>query len=175
MSPVIDLKREQRTVAFGAAPALAISLATFFLFAPVARSASVDAAALLVAAKASLVPALCVVAAVGNVASRRYFSAADIGAATQAGESRSMAIARALLANTVEQAFLAVVLYFALALLVSNSGALVAACAILFGIGRLLFAAGYRRGAGARAFGFGLTFYPNAIGLAYVGILVIAR
>lgn len=36
---------------------------------------------------------------------------------------------------------------------------------MLFSIGRWLFAAGYARGAGARALGFALTFYPTVAAL----------
>jgi len=41
-------------------------------------------------------------------------------------------------------------------------------CAVLFSIGRLLFFAGYARGAAARSLGFALTFYPT------VGLLVLS-
>jgi uncharacterized membrane protein YecN with MAPEG domain len=47
------------------------------------------------------------------------------------------------------------------------------ACASLFLIGRLVFAAGYSKGAGSRAFGFGLTFYPT-IALAILTLITAA-
>ncbi len=46
-------------------------------------------------------------------------------------------------------------------------------CALLFGLGRLLFLLGYHRGAAARAFGFGLSFYPT-VGLYLVSLKGIA-
>ena len=43
---------------------------------------------------------------------------------------------------------------------------------MLFALGRILFAAGYRRGAPGRALGFALTFYGTA---ALAAITVIAQ
>jgi MAPEG family len=173
MRMATDLKVEQRGVRAGALPALAITLVVFFVAAWWGKDAAAHPKAMLMAVRAMLVPALCVMAAVANVAQRRYFSATDIGGATTPDQTPELAIARAILANTLEQAFLAVVLYAALALLLPKPGFLLSALATMFVIGRLFFALGYARGAGGRAFGFGLTFYPNAIGLIYATVLMV--
>jgi MAPEG family len=169
-----DLKIEQRRVRMGALPALAITLLVFFLAAWWTKGAAAEPEMMSIAVRAMLAPALCVVAAIGNVGNRRYFSATDIGAATKQERTPEIAIASAILANTLEQAFLTVVLYAALAMLLPQPGLLLAALATMFVVGRLFFAIGYSRGAGGRAFGFGLTFYPNAIGLMYAAVLAIA-
>jgi MAPEG family len=173
MKMATDLKNEQRRVRLGALPALAITLTVFFVTAWSNESATVDPASLSTAVRAMLAPAFCLMLAIGNVANQRYFSVTDIGASTTPERTPELAIASAILANTLEQAFLAIVLYAALALLVPQPGLLLVALATMFVIGRLFFWLGYARGAGGRAFGFGLTFYPNAIGLVYVVVLAV--
>lgn len=168
----IDLKVKQRGVRNGALPALALTLAIIALATWWRRSLVTSYTPIEFAVIAMLVPALCVVAAIGNVANRRFFSVADIDGATTPDQSPQIVIASAILSNTLEQAFLAVILYAALAVLLPAPETLIAALATMFVIGRLCFAFGYSRGAGGRAFGFGVTFYPNAIGLVYACALV---
>jgi hypothetical protein len=55
-----------------------------------------------------------------------------------------------------------------------RSNAVIAALVCLFAAGRLLFWAGYRRGAKGRAFGFALTFYPSALALLASTIAALA-
>jgi MAPEG family len=175
MAVATDLKFEQRRVRFGALPALAITLAAFSLAASLRDESGVYPDAMSLAVYAMLAPALCVVASIANVANRRYFSAIDIGAATTSDQSSQVVVASAILTNTLEQAFLAVVLYAALAVLLPSPGLLLAALATMFVVGRLCFALGYTAGAGGRAFGFGLTFYPNVMGLIFAtGLAVFA-
>ncbi len=174
MGMTADLKVEQRRVRLGALSAFAITLAVYIAAFWLRETGPIGPGAISTVVCAMLAPALCVVAAVANVANRRYFSAADISGATTADHSPAIDIARAVLANTLEQAFLAVVLYAALALLWPAPGLLLAALATMFVIGRLCFALGYARGAGGRAFGFGLTFYPNALGLFGVAVLALS-
>ena len=52
--------------------------------------------------------------------------------------------------------------------------AAIPAAAVLFTLGRILFAAGYRRGAPGRALGFALTFYSTVAlaVLAFVGLVL---
>lgn len=79
----------------------------------------------------------------------------------------SASVEKAVLSNSVEQALIAVPTYICLAL-VLPAGQLVAVplLACLFVVGRALFAGRYKSGAGARSFGFALTFYPTLAGLA---------
>lgn len=74
--------------------------------------------------------------------------------------------------NTLEQTVLAVVAYNGLAAVEPRRGpVLLPALVSLYLLGRILFIHGYSRGAGGRALGFGLTFYPT---LAAYGIFVVA-
>jgi len=110
-------------------------------------------------------------AAVAAVAQGRFFSAADIGGSGYGAASLRIAVASAVLQNTLEQAVLAVVTHLALAsLLRGREMVLVPLLVTMFCAGRLAFWLGYQRGAGGRALGFGLTFYPNvlALGLAFM-------
>lgn len=114
-------------------------------------------------------------AAVAAVARGRFFSAADIGGSGHGAASPRIAVASAVLQNTLEQAVLAVVAHLGLAsLLRGREVVLVPLLVALFCAGRFAFWRGYERGAGGRAFGFGLTFYPTvfALGLALVLLAV---
>jgi hypothetical protein len=111
---------------------------------------------------------------VGNLARLRFFSAQDIHGASATSESETVRVERAVLQNTVEQALLAVPVQWALELLLPTQQlGILYALSGLFCVGRLAFWLGYRRGAGARSFGFAATFYPTAVawgcalGLAY--------
>lgn len=167
------LRMEQRKVAMGAVPALMIALAVYYIFGSRARTEALDWSAVETAIKAALAPALCVMASIGKVANVRFFSANDIGAGTSIQHSQHLDIENAILRNTLEQAFLAVILYVALATQVARPQPLIIALAALFVTGRLFFSLGYKRGAGGRAFGFGLTFYPSAIGLLYTAFITL--
>jgi MAPEG family len=71
---------------------------------------------------------------------------------------------QALLQNTLEQSCLALPVYIATSI-VAPAALLpvVPAAAVMFLVGRLFFFAGYANGAPARAYGFGLTFYPTVL------------
>lgn len=104
----------------------------------------------------------CLGLAVANVARLRFFSAADIGGSAGSAVSPEVGRARAVLQNTLEQAVFAFGSHCALAVQVSPRWAPVLPGLVgLFCTGRALFWLGYRHGAAARAFGFGLTFYPS--------------
>lgn len=80
---------------------------------------------------------------------------------------------QAVLQNTLEQTVLAAIVQAAWIQMASSQWLPVAnVAAILFIAGRALFATGYRKGAPARAFGFGLTFYPSVVLL--MGLVVFA-
>lgn len=175
-----DLAREQRGVARGAIAAAIVALLTLVFawwsggrwIAPRADIAERLALAL----RLDLAVLLCLVAAIGRVANRRFFSAEDIGGAGSSTESAAVHESRAILQNTLEQVVLAIPIHLALALLLpADRMAVIAALVLLFVVGRIAFAAGYSRGGPGRAFGFGLTFYPSvaalvaAIGLALAG------
>ncbi|MBA3696191.1 MAG: MAPEG family protein [Methylotenera sp.] len=120
------------------------------------------------------VTALCV--AIARLAKQRFFTPADIdGSALTSGTDRAKLL-QALLQNTLEQLTLAIPVY--LAALFSSSNNLQAAvpvCAFTFLLGRILFFTTYQRGAGARALGFALTFYPTVLLLIWQLWLLLSK
>jgi hypothetical protein len=106
--------------------------------------------------------------AVARLARHRFFNLEDIDGSLRA-ESPRARVLQSLVQNTLEQTVLAVIVYGAWLLIpgptMPVAGVWVGvAC---FSTGRLLFFAGYQRGAPFRALGFALTFYPT-VGLAAV-------
>lgn len=99
---------------------------------------------------------------VGRLAGHRFFTPADIdGGGLSDGTPRAKLL-QTLIQNTLEQVVLAVAAYGAwLWLAPPSRHGLVIVCALYFAVGRLLFFAGYARGAPFRALGFTLTFYPT--------------
>lgn len=109
--------------------------------------------------------ALCLLAGVGRIGNRRFFTPDAIGG----GESPSIEIDRRYLQNTLEQLVLAVVAHLALVTIVApESIRVVAVLVMLFVIGRATFWIGYHRSGPARAFGFATTFYPTVAVYAFV-------
>lgn len=171
-APIADapLGRKQRGVAIGAGGALLITVSLFFI-APMLRQFAVPPRGL-IWGTAILGPLLCLLVAVGAVANTRFFSRDDIDAAAGGPPSETVRGLQAVLQNTVEQAVLAVGTYGALSFFLPREMALLPmVLAAAFVVGRLAFAVGYRRGAAGRAFGFGLTMYPTAVGLFYAAYL----
>jgi hypothetical protein len=71
---------------------------------------------LVLAAAAAMGPAVSLAVAIGVVANRRFFSAPDIDGAGLTTESAALRVPRAMLANTLEPAALAMPVYAALAM-----------------------------------------------------------
>jgi hypothetical protein len=169
----MTLDPEQRRVAAGMAmavvvTALVLGLAPRLYPLPLLALDGV-AARLGFALQADLFVLVWLVAAVGNVARGRFLSRADIAGSAFGPPSRRIAIGVAIVQNTLEQAVLAVGAHLALAsLLPPRQMALIPCLVALFALGRVCFWLGYRGGAGGRAFGFAVTFYPTvfAYGLA---------
>jgi hypothetical protein len=114
---------------------------------------------------ADFVVMLWLLAAIANVARKRFFSAADIDGGGLAPASARISVDIAVVQNTLEQALLASVLYPALACPPEGDDFfLIPRLLTLFCIGRAAFWLGYRHGAPWRAFGFSVTFYPAVIG-----------
>jgi hypothetical protein len=128
------------------------------------------------AAQASVVVLLCVVVAIAMVSTARRFSPADIGGAAARPPSDKLAIYVAFLNNTVEQALIAVGLYFALATLVSGAWlSLIPVGVLLFVLGRILFLRGYAQGVEGRSLGMTLTMTPTIFGYVLVLVLLVVR
>lgn len=159
----MTLSETQRGVLTGMAAAAAITVVALpaaALLAPAPAAAAPDRLAL--AARLDAALALPLAAMIAAQAKRRFFSAPDINAAAALTGTEAARVAQAVIQNTLEQAVLAALAYAAFAATAPASWLpALAAAAALFVAGRALFWAGYRRGAAARALGFGLTFYPT--------------
>lgn len=161
-------RKEQRGVAFGAAGALVVSVLSVWGWLTLGPAAPEPLAERLAGAlRWQLLPALTLAVGVGRVANGRFSSPGDIAGAGFGEPSERIAQARAVLQNTTEQVLLALIVHLALAASAPIGARLVPVLAMLFLAGRVLFAAGYGRGAAGRAFGFGLTFYPSVGGLVF--------
>lgn len=128
------------------------------------------------AAQCSAIVLLCVAAAVLNVSTRRRFSPHDIGGAAAGPPGPRIAIAAAVLQNTLEQAVIAVGLYLALASLLGGDWlSLIPVGVAFFVVGRILFLRGYARGVEGRSLGMALTMTPTILGYLLVLGLLVAR
>jgi hypothetical protein len=121
-----------------------------------------------------LLPGLALFAGVVGLASRRFF-VADAMDGTRTPESRSLEINLRYNQNTLEQVVLAAIAWMGLALQLPHDRlSLVPALAILFLTARAMFWIGYLIAPWARAFGFGLTFYPTAFALVWLTTRMLA-
>ncbi len=109
---------------------------------------------------AFLVPGLVMVAMIGRLAQRRFFDDAIIDGADFTPGSAAW-IDQRVLANTLEQLVLALVIWPFVALVLG--GAVVVALGIGFAVARLAFWIGYHVSPPLRGFGFAATFYPTVL------------
>lgn len=166
VDPARQFRTEQHRVALGMGAAVMVTVAVLLLLVELQPFAVPDletpAAKLAYAARLDAPLLACLGAAIANVARLRFVSAMDIGGSTQTEASPAILRAGAILQNTLEQVVLAVGSHCALATQLPVRWIIVLpGLAGLFCAGRALFWLGYRHGAAARAFGFGLTFYPT--------------
>lgn len=125
------------------------------------------------AAMWSMLPALTLLLAIGALAGHRFRTPRDIDGSGLTDGSQDTRIAQAVIQNTLEQAVLATLVYGAYCATMPRGWlAAIPVAAVLFAIGRLLFALGYRRGAPGRALGFALTFYGT---VALAAITLVAQ
>jgi len=126
---------------------------------------------LFIAALAALAPVFSLIFSVARLARHRFFTPEDINGSGLVAGTDTASLLQALIQNTLEQAVLAVPVYFCCAIVfpIEYLGTVVAGGA-MFLIGRISFFLGYQYGAPSRAFGFAFTFYPTvllAISAAY--------
>ncbi|MGJ4908155.1 MAPEG family protein [Bradyrhizobium sp. HKCCYLS2033] len=165
--------REQTQVAAGMAAAALIAIAAIGVALWRGDGPAEPAAErLAIALRLDLFVIVWLLAAIGNVARLRFFSAQDIAGSATTVASDAVRRGNAILQNTLEQAALAVTVHLGLAATLPHPAPLLLTLVILFGLGRLLFWLGYAWGAAGRAFGFALTFYPTAFSLI-VGLAVV--
>lgn len=153
--------RTQAGVAAGMAAGLAATVALFAW--PSLPSVPADPEARIALWLAcSLIATAWLLIAVGRLAGHRFFTPADIDGGGLTEGTPKAKLLQTLIQNTLEQCLLAIPAYGAwLWLAPEGRRGLVVLCAACFALGRLLFFAGYARGAPFRALGFTLTFYPT--------------
>lgn len=108
---------------------------------------------------------------IARMARHRFIDPRDTEPVGSEQTPRAFALSQQL-QNTLEQAALAVGAYSVWIVLSPASwGVMPIAGAILFSLGRFLFFVGYSGGAGKRALGFAITFYPT---IAILGCSMLA-
>jgi len=121
------------------------------------------------AAWSLVLPSLALLVCIARLAMHRFFTPADINGSGLTDGTAKAKLLQALLQNTLEQCCLALPVYIAASLLAPAALLpVVPVAAGMFLVGRLLFFAGYAKGAPSRAFGFALTFYPTALLLLFL-------
>ena len=170
-------QHEQRRVAVGMAlaviiTAVALSVAAFWepeqtLVVPVAER-------LQAALREDVFVIGWLAATIANVARLRFTSIEDIAGSSAGSGSQSVRDAVSILQNTAEQVLLAVLTHLVFAAVIGHPAAMLTTLVTMFCMGRTLFWFGYKRGAGGRALGFALTFYPTvaALGISAAMLLL---
>jgi hypothetical protein len=124
---------------------------------------------LTIAIQSLLLPVVFLVISVGRLAKHRFFTPEDIDSDGYSQDTERAMILQSILQNTLEQFCIASTVYLAWAVIMpADTASVIPLAAVAFSIGRILFFAGYSRGAASRAFGFTLTFYPSVVMLIYI-------
>ena len=114
--------------------------------------------------KSLILLALCLALSIGRLAKHRFFSPDEIDGRGLRADSDRAIFLQALLQNTLEQSVLAAFVYSTWTILMPSAWlSVVPLAALSFALGRVLFFAGYRRGAIGRAVGFTMSFYPSVL------------
>ncbi|MEE8387032.1 MAG: MAPEG family protein [Acidiferrobacterales bacterium] len=122
-----------------------------------------------VAILSCIIPAVFLAASIGRLAKHRFFTPEDIDGGGLSNGSAQATLLQSLLQNTFEQTLLASLVYCAWSVVMSAALlSVVPTAAIAFGLGRILFFIGYKKGAPSRAIGFTLSFYPSIIMLVVI-------
>jgi hypothetical protein len=176
----VELTEKQRGVVRGIVPAALLTLlglcGVSLLLPASALPADEPGARLAWALQWALLPIVTLMVAVARVANLRFYTPEDIDGAGLTEGTRQARLHRAILQNTLEQAVLAVAAYAIWAVVMPYSWLRsVTVAALLFVVGRVLFARGYAKGAPGRALGFGLTAYPTFGMLATLAVVLSFR
>lgn len=154
---------EQRSIVRSVIPAMVVTVAMLVatgLFASFEADRLEDRLSLLAIVFAMLLLALA--RDIAHLANHRFAEPLDRNAAAADTGTAHATMLSAILRNTHEQVTFAALAYtIATIALPARWTDAILGCALLFLTGRLVFANGYAQGAGGRAFGFGLTFYPS--------------
>lgn len=123
-----------------------------------------------VVALSFIIPTFFLAISIVRLAKHRFFTPEDIDGGGVSDGSEQAKVLQSLLQNTVEQTLLASLVYCAWsAVMPTTFLSTVPLAALAFGLGRILFFTGYKKGAPSRAIGFTLSFYPTMIML--IGII----
>lgn len=154
---------EQRAIARSAIAALVVTISVLVATGAFSRLKAEGIEARLSLLAAALAPLmLAFLRDIARLANHRFAEPLDRNAAAVETRTAKADMLSAILRNTHEQVTFAALVYALAAIaLPPNWTDAILGCAVMFLIGRLIFAAGYAKGAGGRAFGFGLTFYPS--------------
>jgi hypothetical protein len=157
--------REQQTIARSALLAVLVTVAMLVIAGQYAwREADALPARLALAATAFAPLALSLFLDIALVTRHRFAEPLDRDAAAANTHTTKAVRLNAILRNTHEQVTLAAFIYIIAALMLPRHWTdAILGCSALFLIARLVFANGYAKGAGGRAFGFTLTFYPGVM------------
>jgi uncharacterized membrane protein YecN with MAPEG domain len=174
----MTFKPEQRAIAVRSALAVGLSaacVAAAWLWLPPAwLGAEADMAVadrLAYALRADLLVFLWLAGCIRTVASIRFRSDEDRPGSAYGSPSARLAVPTAVLQNSLEQTVLAIGAHLVLATVLTGAEmVLLPVLVVLYLLGRVLFAVGYAKGAGARAFGMALT---GASTLAAFGIALV--
>lgn len=116
-----------------------------------------------VAVVSGVIPIIFLGISIARMARHRFYTPDDIDGVVSSDTERAIEL-QTLLQNTLEQALLAIVVYCAWSIVMPAIWlSVVPIAAIFFGIGRIMFFAGYNSGAPSRSIGFTLTFYPSVV------------
>ncbi len=114
--------------------------------------------------KSLILLALCLTFSIGRLAMHRFFSQDEIDGRGLKTDSDRAIILQSLLQKTLEQSVLAAFAYSTWKFVMPSAWlSVVPLAALSFALGRVLFFAGYRRGAVGRAVGFTMAFYPSVL------------
>ena len=114
--------------------------------------------------KSLIILALCLTFSIGRLAKHRFFSPDELDGKGLRTDSDRAILLQSLLQNTLEQSVLAAFVYGTWTFVMPSAWlSVVPLAALSFALGRVLFFAGYRRGAVGRALGFTMAFYPSVL------------
>ena len=114
--------------------------------------------------KSLILLALCLAFSIGRLAKYRFFNPDEIDGRGLRTDSDRAIFLQSLLQNTLEQSVLAAFAYGTWTFVMPSAWlSVVPLAALSFAVGRVLFFAGYRRGAVGRAVGFTMAFYPSVL------------
>lgn len=175
-----QLRAEQKKIVVRAIAAaiacVAVTLGAYLLLPSMMAFPADLAERIAFAVQADVFVLLWVVLGVRMVSRVRFYSKEDNRGSAYTLPSPKIAVPRAFLQNTLEQAVIAVGAHLALSTLVYGPAlSFIPAAVFLFAIGRITFLLGYPYGAGARAFGMVMTTLPSIVAYGWAVYLIIAR